>query len=229
MTSISRPERAAIYARVSSEEQVSNTSLDDQRRRCRQEAERRGWTVVTEYVEEGVTGTKASRPQFDRMRRDAAAGCFDVVVATKVDRLVRRSWILGQLMDELDPAGVSLVVLEANIDTTTPAGKAMREVMATFAQLDRDQTVEKMARGAHNSALTRNGWPTSRTPFGYRHMDPGRDSRLTIDPLEQRIALKAITLLVDEGVTTGQVAQQLRASGNLGVGVCRDVVQARMW
>lgn len=204
--------RVAVYARVSSEDQVGNTSLDDQLRRCRDEVARRGWDIAAEYVEEGFTGTRASRPAFDRLRRDALRRDFDVVVATKVDRLVRRSWILGQLIDELEPAGVSIIVLEANIDTTTPAGRAMREVMATFAQLDRDQTVEKMARGAHNTAI-RGGWPTSRTPFGYAHRDPGRDSTLVIDLDQHAIVLRAVELLVDEGMTSGQTAQHLNALG----------------
>jgi len=204
--------RAAIYVRVSSEEQVGNTSLDDQEARCRRELEHRGWALAGVYREEGVSGTKDSRPQFDQLLAACRAREVDVVLATKVDRLARRSWIFGKLVEDLEELGASVVVLEANIDTTTPAGRAMREILGTFAALDRDSTVEKMARGQHASAAL-NRWPCSMTPYGYRHATPKDDTHLVIDEEQARLIRAATDWLVDERLSTGEAARRLNALG----------------
>jgi DNA invertase Pin-like site-specific DNA recombinase len=204
--------RAAVYTRVSSQDQVHNTSLEDQRLRCEAEIGRRGWTLHGVYPEEGFTGTRDRRPVLDQLRADCQAGLIDVIVATKVDRLARRTWVMSQLVEELDALGVGVVVLEADIDTTTSMGKALREVMAVMAQLDRDQTVEKLARGQH-AAAAQGAWPCSTTPFGYRHAVPGADARLVIDEDQARVIRCAFQLLVREGRTTGEVCSHLNALG----------------
>ena len=82
--------RAAIYARVSSEEQVDCYSLDAQIRACRRYAEDHGWTVAYEFVEEGRSGRTddiTKRPQFKQMMEDAEQGTFDAIVVHKLDRL----------------------------------------------------------------------------------------------------------------------------------------------
>ena len=82
-------ERAAIYARVSTDEQVDGTSLGTQLSRSRAYAAAHGWEIAGEYVDEGVSGARATRPALDRMMAEARRGRFGVVVVAKLDRFGR--------------------------------------------------------------------------------------------------------------------------------------------
>ena len=84
---MSRPVRAALYARVSTTGHGQDVEL--QLEELRQVAAQRGWVVHEEYVDEGVSGGKASRPALDRMMADVQAGRLDVVLIWKLDRLGR--------------------------------------------------------------------------------------------------------------------------------------------
>src|SRR5687767_2619834 len=106
--------RAAIYARVSSEEQVDGYSLDAQLRACRAYLTDHGWTVVAEYVEEGRsarTDDIAKRPQFKRMMEDARRRGFDLLIVHKLDRFARNRRIAFECFDRLSKWGVGFVSL----------------------------------------------------------------------------------------------------------------------
>jgi DNA invertase Pin-like site-specific DNA recombinase len=209
--------RVAIYVRVSTEDQAEDdkTSLDDQEARCRASAESRGWIVIEVYREAGFTGTKDSRPEFNRMMRDAKAGKFDVIMAIKIKRLVRKSWILGKLMDELEPYGVAVKVLEADFDTTTPMGVAMLGMAGVMAQLDRDDTIDTLSKGAHAAAAKNNIWPCSKAPYPYRHKVPGKDATLVQHEIQARIMRDCYQWIVldSDHLTVGQCIARLNAAG----------------
>ncbi len=116
--------RAAIYARVSTDGQVeSGTSLDEQVRRCRAYCEAQGWSVVAEYREEGVSGTKASRPQLDCLMRSARGRELDAIVVAKLDRWGRSMRHLCDALGELDDVGVRFASVAEAVDSSTPAGR----------------------------------------------------------------------------------------------------------
>ncbi|MCW2671769.1 MAG: Resolvase domain protein [Frankiales bacterium] len=207
--------RAAITARVSSEEQAKNSSIPDQIARGKVAAEQRGWTVAGTYADEGVTGTTADRPEWQRLLADCRAGKIDVVIATKWDRLARNAMVGLEIAAELERLNVDLVVLEADFDTSTPTGKMMRHVLVGFAAFDRDTLVEKMGRGQRAMA-ERGGWPGgNQAPYGYRAVGGGRDNRLEINADEATILRQAIAWIVEDQMTTGQVASRLNAAGML--------------
>src|SRR4051794_24792260 len=94
--------RVAIYVRVSTKEQAEHGhSLEEQVRRLRAEAGRRGWEVVAVYVERGVSGKRDSRPELDRMLGAAESGEFDVLMIVHIDRLGRSARMLFNTHEQL--------------------------------------------------------------------------------------------------------------------------------
>jgi len=204
--------RAVIYGRVSTEDQVEGTSLDDQRRICRQAIEQRGWRLVDEYIDEGVTGTKRERPQWQRMLADIAQGKVDAVVVSKLDRFARNAGHAITETDALANLGVQFVSVKENIDLSTAHGRMMRTMLAGFAELERDTIVERTVAGQR--AKGRQGrWPGGSPAFGWRLEGKGRDAHPVPDEREREIITAVHAWLVRDGLTTGQVSDRLNALG----------------
>jgi hypothetical protein len=115
--------RAALYARVSTTEQTTENQLIELHRY----AEARGWTI-TEYLDEGISGTKERRPALDRLMSDARRRRFDVLVVWRLDRLGRNLKHLITTLDGLTALGIAFTSLNEGIDGTTPAGKLQMHI-----------------------------------------------------------------------------------------------------
>jgi len=137
--------RAAIYVRVSTDKQT----VENQLRELRQIAERRGWQVVEEYSDAGISGSKGrdQRPGLDRMLRDASRRRFDVVMTWAIDRLGRSLIDLLGTIQNLEAARVDLFLEQQAIDTTTPAGKLMFQVTGAFAEFERSMIRQRVNAG----------------------------------------------------------------------------------
>lgn len=135
--------RVGLYARVSTTEQTATNQLIDLRRYC----EARGWTQTVEYVDEGVSGSKDSRPALDRLVKDAKRRKIDSLVVWKLDRLGRSLRHLILLLDELAALGVAFVSLGEGIDTSTPAGRLQLHVLGAIAEFERDRIRERVRAG----------------------------------------------------------------------------------
>ena len=137
--------RAAIYARVSTDGQTTENQLLE----LRAVAERGGWTVVAEYVDNGVSGAKGrnQRPQFDALLKAGVRREFDIVMAWSVDRLGRSLQHLVAFLDEMHAMGIDLYLHQQGIDTTTPAGKAMFQMCGVFAEFERAMIQERVRAG----------------------------------------------------------------------------------
>jgi DNA invertase Pin-like site-specific DNA recombinase len=141
-----KAQRAAHYARVSTTGHGQDVGL--QLDELRQVAAQRGWTVVEEFVDEGISGAKASRPALDRMMEAARLGKIDVVAVWKLDRLGRSLANLLSTLDELGHHGVGFVSLrDAGIDTTSPAGRLLLQLMGAFAEFERGLIRERVKAG----------------------------------------------------------------------------------
>lgn len=141
-----KPIRVALYARVSTtgKGQDVNLQLDE----LRTVAAQRGWIIAAEYIDDGVSGTKASRPALDRMMADAARGRFSTIVVWKLDRLARSLQNLLAILDDLRKADVGFVSLrDAGIDTTTAGGRLMLQLIGAFAEFERALIVERVKAG----------------------------------------------------------------------------------
>lgn len=204
--------RPAIYTRVSSGEQVDNTSLDEQERRCRALALSRDHKDALVYREEGVTGTTADRPEWQRLLDDCRGGLVSTVYVLNWKRLARNARVGLEIAAQLEDLDVGLVVVEADFDTSTPTGKMMRHMMVGFAAFDRDSIVEQMARGQH--AMAAQGlWPSGgASPFGYR-ASGGKGNTLVVHEEEAATVRLMVGWIVDERLTTGEVSRRLNAMG----------------
>ena len=137
--------RVAFYLRVSTGEQTT----ENQRRELEQVAKRSGWQVVEVYEDAGVSGAngREKRPAFDKLLKDATARQFDLVAAWSVDRLGRSLQHLVAFLGELHALKIDLYLHQQGIDTTTPAGEAMFQMMGVFAQFERAMIQERVKSG----------------------------------------------------------------------------------
>ena len=127
--------RAVLYLRVSTTDQTTA----NQERELRQVAERACWQVVHVYKDHGISGAKGrdKRPAFDALHKAATQRKFDVVMAWSVDRLGRSLQDLIAFLSEIHAVGVDLFVHQQGLDTTSPAGKALFQIMGVFAEFER--------------------------------------------------------------------------------------------
>lgn len=137
--------RVGIYARVSTLDrgQTCETQLCELREYCAN----RGWTVVTEYCDKGISGSKESRPQLDAMMAHARRRKFDAVLVWRFDRFARSVQHLLAALEEFKSLDVHFVSLTEAIDTSTPTGKLVFTVLGAVAELERSLIVERVKAG----------------------------------------------------------------------------------
>jgi DNA invertase Pin-like site-specific DNA recombinase len=131
--------------RVSTDGQTT----DNQRRVLTEVADRRGWTLFSAYEDAGVSGAKGrdKRPGFDAMLKDATRRRFDVLMFWSIDRLGRSTAAVAAALAELEAAGVAVYADKEAVDATTPGGRAMLQMAAVFAELERSMIRERVMAG----------------------------------------------------------------------------------
>jgi len=141
--------KAALYARVSTQNhhQDPEVQLRDLRELC----QRKGWEIVAEYVDKGVSGTKQSRPELNRLMADATEKKFDVVAVWKFDRFARSSQHLLKALESFQGLGIAFVSHTEGIDTETVIGKMVFTVLGAVAEMERSLTVERIRAGMRNA------------------------------------------------------------------------------
>lgn len=141
----SKARRAAIYVRVS----TGSQTVENQLRELRRVAERHGWQIVTEFSDKGISGAKGrnQRPGLDKLLQAVARRDVDMVLAWSVDRLGRALQDLLSFLGELHAKGVDLYLHQQGLDTSTPAGKALFQMMGVFAEFERAIIRERVRSG----------------------------------------------------------------------------------
>ncbi len=137
--------RVALYARVS----TNGQTVENQLRELQAVAKRHGWKVVAIFTDNAVSGSKGrnERPGFADLHKAVAQRQVDLVAAWSVDRLGRSLQHLVAFLGELHAKGVDLYLHQQGIDTTTPAGKAMFQMMGVFAEFERAMIQERVKAG----------------------------------------------------------------------------------
>ena len=135
--------RVAIYARVSTTEQSTDSQLLDLRRFVSE----RGWHSFKEYTDNGVSGTTDSRPALNQLMNDARKRRFDVVLVWRFDRFARSTRHLINALEEFKNLGIDFVSYQENIDTSSPLGSAIFTIISAVAQLERDIIAERVKAG----------------------------------------------------------------------------------
>ena len=141
--------KAAIYARVSTSNHGQDVGM--QTRELRQFCEARGWQVAGEYLDEGISGAKDSRPELNRLMADAHRRKFDAVVCWKFDRFARSVSHLLRALETFQSLGIAFVSLSEQIDTTTPTGRMIFTVLGAVAELERSLIAERVRAGLRNA------------------------------------------------------------------------------
>jgi DNA invertase Pin-like site-specific DNA recombinase len=141
--------RVAIYARVSTTNHGQDVSL--QTRELAQFAQARGWRVVDSYVDEGISGSKDSRPELNRLMADAHKRRFDIVCVWRFDRFARSVSHLLRALETFKALGIDFVSFSEQMDTSTPAGKMVFTVLGAVAELERSLIVERVRAGMRNA------------------------------------------------------------------------------
>ena len=157
--------RVGIYARVSTR---NGQTTENQLRELREVAERQGWEVAEVFTDEGISGSKGrdKRPGLNAMLQGVARKEFDVVAAWSVDRLGRSLQDLIGTLNELKAKGVDLYLHKQGLDTSTPAGKAMFQMLGVFAEFEREIIAERIHAGLARAREqgTKSGKPIGRPP-----------------------------------------------------------------
>jgi len=161
--------RCAIYARVSTPEQRIDNQLYD----LRVFAEQRGFEVIAEYTDVGVSGSKARRPGLDNMMKDAGKRRFHVVIVAAFDRVARSTKHFLSVVDELDGHGIEFVSRRENIATDGAMGRLFLTLISSIAELESDLIKERIRAGMRRRKL--DGLPVGRQPLEIDHEALVRD------------------------------------------------------
>ena len=161
--------KCTLYARVSTPEQHVENQLGDLRKLAAQ----RGYEVVGEYTDVGVSGTKARRPGLDALMKDARKHKFNVVLVAAFDRMARSTKHFLQVMDELDDLGIEFVSRRENIDTTGAMGRLFLTLIGSIAELESDLIRERIKAGMRRRKLE--GYKLGRQPLDINHAALVRD------------------------------------------------------
>lgn len=140
-----QPRRAALYARVSTGE--DRQTPETQLRHLREYAERRGFSVAGEYVDEGSGRSEEGRPAYQRLRAGARRRAFDIVLVWRYDRFARSTQALVNALKEFQALGVDFISHQEQIDTTTPQGEMVFGFMASLAQFESSLISERVKAG----------------------------------------------------------------------------------
>ena len=172
--------RVAIYARVSTVNHGQDAGM--QTREMHQFTEARGWTLAEEYVDQGVSGSKDSRPELNRLMADAKRRKFDVVLVWKLDRFGRSLRHLVNALAEFESLGIAFVSLSDNLDLTTASGRLMFNIIGAMAEFERALIQERVKAGIRNARAkgTRIGRPS-------KHVDVATVARLRDQGLSWRV------------------------------------------
>jgi DNA invertase Pin-like site-specific DNA recombinase len=140
--------RVALYARVST---LNGQHPEMQLAELREYAAHRDWQVCEEYVDEGVSGSRESRPALNRLMTDARRRKFDAVLVWKIDRFGRSLKHLVNALADLDAYGVAFVSLRDNLDLSTASGRLMFQIIGAMAEFERALIQERVCCGLKNA------------------------------------------------------------------------------
>ena len=206
--------KVAIYARVSTRDQT----VDNQTKSLREVAERSGWQISHEFVDAGISGAKGrgQRPEFDNLCKAVVRREIDVVMSWSVDRLGRSLQDLVAFLGELNGAGVDLYLHQQGVDTTTPAGKALFQMMGVFAEFERSMIRERVISGIERARCEEqdpNGLKKRRRQGKKAHGRPAKLNDALIAEIQaaRSIGLSYRKIAQQAGISLGTVQNALKA------------------
>jgi DNA invertase Pin-like site-specific DNA recombinase len=144
--------RTALYARVSTLNNGQDVSM--QVREFEEFCASRKWTIADRYIDSGISGSKDSRPELNRLMADAKRRKFDAVVVYRFDRFARSTRHLVNALAEFNALGIQFISMHEGIDTTTPNGRLIFGIFASIAEFERDLIRERVRSAKSSGGLT---------------------------------------------------------------------------
>ena len=153
-------DRVAIYGRVSTSEQTTDNQINF----LQEIVSRNGWELVQTYVDEGISGTKGrdKRPEFDRLCKDMVRRKFNRILVWDISRLGRSLQHLVEFLNEVQSVNCHLYIHQSGLDTSTPSGRMMFQMVGVFSEFERSMISERVKLGLKRvrSKGTKLGRPT---------------------------------------------------------------------
>ena len=207
---------AAIYARVSSEQQKEENTIASQTAALLEFAREQGYGVPDEWVieDEGFSGASLLRPGLERLRDLAAEGHIEAVLIHSPDRLSRKYAYQVLLTEEFSRHGVETIFLKAP-HSGTPEDQLMLQFQGMIAEYERAQILERSRRGKRHRAKAGEVSVLCGAPYGYHYIRKTRDApaRYEIDAAEAEIVRLAYDNYTAKGLSIGAIARLLREMG----------------
>src|SRR5215207_8431161 len=208
---------AAIYARVSSERERQDETIQSQTVGLRELAAARGLLVCEDLVfeDEGFSGATLTRPALERLRDRAAEGAFEILLCHAPDRLARRYAYQVLLLEELARVGVEVVFAKEPERGGTPEDELLRQFQGMIAEYERAQIAERTRRGKLHRARGGSQAVMSGAPYGYRYVKKAEhcDAYWEIDELEAQVVRDVFARYVQDGTSIGDLARWLTRRG----------------
>ena len=213
-----RPGRvAAIYARVSSERQRQDETIQSQTVGLRELATERGLLVPDDLVfeDEGFSGATLTRPALERLRDRAAEGAFEVLLCHAPDRLARRYAYQVLLLEEFQRVGVEVCFAKEPERGATPEDELLRQFQGMIAEYERAQIRERTRRGKLHRARTGHQAVLSCAPYGYRYVKKSEHSEgfWEIDEVQAQVVREVFERYINDDVSIGELARWLTGRG----------------
>ena len=201
--------KAALYLRVSTEEQAENYSIPSQKERLEAFAKSQDWGIYDLYIDDGYSGKDMDRPAVKRLLKDAREKKFDIVAVYRLDRFSRRAVDLLKAVEEIfEPNRVALKSATEPFDTSTIAGRMMLTMLVAFAQFERESISERVKTNMLHKANGGEWCGAYMAPFGYRN----ENKKLYIVEHEATI-VRQIFEKYNSGVGLRSIALALNESG----------------
>ena len=214
---MSTSQAAAIYARVSSEQQAQAHTIDSQIAGLREKVRRDGLELTREleFIDEGYSGTTLVRPGLERLRDVIAGGAIDRLYVHSPDRLARKYAYQVLLVDEIRRSGVEVIFLNRELGQT-PEDDLLLQVQGMIAEYERAKIIERNRRGRRHAARVGSVNALSNAPYGYRYVSKqagGGQARYEIDIEEARVVRRIFEWVGNQRATIAEVCRRLAKSG----------------
>src|ERR1700730_8076581 len=197
--------KAAIYARVSSPDQHVESQLYD----LREMAAQRGYEVIAEYKDEGISGTKARRPALDSMMADARKKKFSVVLVAAFDRIARSTRNFLQIIDELETMNIEFISRREGVATGDAMGRLFVTLISAIAELERSLVVERVKSGMRRARLEGRQIGRARLDVDREQVFQDRRSRLSLTTVAKRHSISRATVC--------RLMQEAKGNSNLAL------------
>lgn len=208
--------KAAIYARVSTERQEKEQTINSQLQALRDFATKNNHIVYEEYIDEGYSGELLDRPALDKLRDDAKKKLFDLILVHSPDRLSRKYIYLGLVQEDLQKSGVSVTFLNRPDSKDTPEDNLLNGVQGVIAEYEKAKILERTRRGKMHKAGC-NILVTSIAPYGYTYITGNKATNTVghyeVQNKEAKVVKLIFDLFVNKRLSIRAIAKELTKRG----------------